>query len=48
MSGVGKKVVDVAFKAPKVIDWDGMAKMIVSNEALGMCTGDTGFAAYAC
>ncbi|KAI3706758.1 hypothetical protein L6452_24709 [Arctium lappa] len=33
MSGVGKKVVDVAFKASKTIDWDGMAKMIVSDEA---------------
>lgn len=33
MSGVGKKVVDVAFKASKTIDWDGMAKMIVTDEA---------------
>ncbi|KAK3011764.1 hypothetical protein RJ639_012430 [Escallonia herrerae] len=33
MSGAGKKVVDVAFKASKSIDWDGMAKMIVSEEA---------------
>ncbi|KVH90364.1 ATP synthase subunit d, mitochondrial [Cynara cardunculus var. scolymus] len=33
MSGVGKKVADVAFKASKTIDWDGMAKMIVSDEA---------------
>ncbi|KAI7725710.1 hypothetical protein M8C21_018155 [Ambrosia artemisiifolia] len=33
MSGVGKKVTDVAFKASKSIDWDGMAKMIVSEEA---------------
>ncbi|MFS7974573.1 putative ATP synthase, F0 complex, subunit D [Helianthus anomalus] len=29
----GKKVVDVAFKASKSIDWDGVAKMIVSDEA---------------
>lgn len=33
MSGAGKKVVDVAFKASKSIDWDGMAKMIVTDEA---------------
>ncbi|KAL6967325.1 hypothetical protein U1Q18_033133, partial [Sarracenia purpurea var. burkii] len=33
MSGTGKKVVDVAFKAGKSIDWDGMAKLIVSEEA---------------
>lgn len=33
MSGVGKKVADVAFKASKSIDWDGMAKMIVTDEA---------------
>ncbi|PRQ58877.1 ATP synthase subunit d, mitochondrial [Rosa rugosa] len=33
MSGAGKKVVDVAFKASKKIDWDGMAKLIVSEEA---------------
>lgn len=33
MSGVGKKVADVAFKASKSIDWDGMAKMLVSDEA---------------
>lgn len=33
MSGAGKKVVDVAFKASKNIDWDGMAKLIVSEEA---------------
>lgn len=33
MSGVGKKVADVAFKASKTIDWDGMAKMIVTDEA---------------
>lgn len=29
----GKKVVDVAFKAGKSIDWDGMAKLLVSDEA---------------
>ncbi|GFZ13174.1 ATP synthase D chain [Actinidia rufa] len=33
MSGAGKKVVDVAFKAGKCIDWDGMAKLMVSEEA---------------
>uniref|UniRef100_A0A2N9J9U3 Uncharacterized protein n=1 Tax=Fagus sylvatica TaxID=28930 RepID=A0A2N9J9U3_FAGSY len=33
MSGAGKKVMDVAFKASKNIDWDGMAKLIVSEEA---------------
>ncbi|XVF23683.1 hypothetical protein REPUB_Repub13aG0060500 [Reevesia pubescens] len=33
MSGAGKKVVDVAFKASKGIDWEGMAKLLVSDEA---------------
>ncbi|KAK6141955.1 hypothetical protein DH2020_024305 [Rehmannia glutinosa] len=33
MSGAGKKVADVAFKAGKNIDWEGMAKMLVSDEA---------------
>lgn len=33
MSGAGKKVADVAFKAGKTIDWDGMAKLLVSDEA---------------
>lgn len=33
MSGPGKKVVDVAFKASKKIDWEGMAKLLVSDEA---------------
>lgn len=33
MSGVVKKVSDVAFKASKTIDWEGMAKMIVTDEA---------------
>ncbi|TYH46806.1 hypothetical protein ES332_D11G365100v1 [Gossypium tomentosum] len=33
MSGLGKKVVDVAFKASKNIDWEGMAKLLVSDEA---------------
>lgn len=33
MSGAGKKVVDVAFKASKKIDWDGMAKLLVYEEA---------------
>uniref|UniRef100_A0A8R7TIC2 ATP synthase subunit d, mitochondrial n=1 Tax=Triticum urartu TaxID=4572 RepID=A0A8R7TIC2_TRIUA len=32
MSGV-KKVTDVAAKAGKAIDWDGLAKMLVSDEA---------------
>ncbi|KAM0876937.1 hypothetical protein ACQ4PT_035828 [Festuca glaucescens] len=29
----GKKVADVAVKAGRAIDWDGMAKMLVSEEA---------------
>ncbi|XP_041991498.1 ATP synthase subunit d, mitochondrial-like [Salvia splendens] len=33
MSGPGKKVVDVALKAGKAIDWEGMAKLLVSEEA---------------
>ncbi|PPS13637.1 hypothetical protein GOBAR_AA06944 [Gossypium barbadense] len=33
MSRPGKKVVDVAFKASKNIDWEGMAKLLVSDEA---------------
>ncbi|KAI3985540.1 hypothetical protein MKX01_026033 [Papaver californicum] len=33
MSGSGKKIVDVAVKASKGIDWDGMAKLLVSEEA---------------
>ncbi|XP_059660612.1 ATP synthase subunit d, mitochondrial [Cornus florida] len=33
MSGTGKKIADVTFKASKSIDWDGMAKMLVSAEA---------------
>lgn len=33
MSGAGKKVVDFAFKAGKNIDWEGMAKLMVSDEA---------------
>jgi len=33
MSGTVKKVADVAFKAGKTIDWEGMAKLIVSDEA---------------
>ncbi|KAK4393860.1 ATP synthase subunit d, mitochondrial [Sesamum angolense] len=33
MSGAGKKVMDVAFKAGKNIDWEGMAKLLVSEEA---------------
>ncbi|KAK8635893.1 hypothetical protein V6N13_004606 [Hibiscus sabdariffa] len=31
MRGRGKKVVDVAFKASKDIDWEGMAKLLVSD-----------------
>ncbi|XP_042506532.1 ATP synthase subunit d, mitochondrial [Macadamia integrifolia] len=33
MSGAGKKIADVAAKASKGIDWDGMAKLLVSDEA---------------
>lgn len=33
MSGPTKKVADMTAKAVKKIDWDGMAKMIVSEEA---------------
>uniref|UniRef100_A0A803MWA4 ATP synthase subunit d, mitochondrial n=1 Tax=Chenopodium quinoa TaxID=63459 RepID=A0A803MWA4_CHEQI len=33
MSGVGKKIADVTFKASKNIDWDGMSKLIVSEAA---------------
>ncbi|XP_073312439.1 ATP synthase subunit d, mitochondrial-like [Primulina huaijiensis] len=33
MSGAGKKIADVAFKAGKNIDWEGMAKLMVSDEA---------------
>ncbi|CAI0548552.1 unnamed protein product [Linum tenue] len=33
MSGVAKKVTDVAFKASKTIDWEGMAKLLVTDEA---------------
>ncbi|XP_065867672.1 ATP synthase subunit d, mitochondrial [Euphorbia lathyris] len=33
MSGTAKKITDVAFKASKNIDWDGMAKLIVTDEA---------------
>ncbi|XP_020572444.1 ATP synthase subunit d, mitochondrial [Phalaenopsis equestris] len=34
MSGSGaKKVVETAVKATKAIDWDGMAKLLVSDEA---------------
>lgn len=33
MSGAGKKIADVAFKAGRTIDWDGMAKMLVTDEA---------------
>ena len=33
MSGPAKIVVDVAFKVGKNIDWEGMAKLLVSDEA---------------
>ncbi|KAK6929227.1 ATP synthase, F0 complex, subunit D, mitochondrial [Dillenia turbinata] len=33
MSGAGKKIADIATKASKTIDWDGMAKLLVSDEA---------------
>jgi hypothetical protein len=32
-NGVVKKVADAAAKAGKAIDWDGLAKMLVSEEA---------------
>ncbi|CAN4119039.1 unnamed protein product [Withania somnifera] len=33
MSGTVKKIADVTFKAGKTIDWDGMAKLLVTDEA---------------
>lgn len=33
MSGPVKKAADIAFKASKTIDWEGMAKLLVSDEA---------------
>ncbi|KAL9241298.1 hypothetical protein vseg_015424 [Gypsophila vaccaria] len=33
MSGVGKKIADVTLKASNKIDWEGMAKLLVSDEA---------------
>lgn len=33
MSGVAKKIADVTFKASKNIDWEGMAKLLVTEEA---------------
>jgi hypothetical protein len=33
MSGTVKKVADTAVKAGKAIDWDGMAKLLISEEA---------------
>jgi F-type H+-transporting ATPase subunit d len=33
MSGTTKKVADVAFKAGRNIDWEGMAKLLVSDDA---------------
>ncbi|KAG2723568.1 hypothetical protein I3843_02G153700 [Carya illinoinensis] len=33
MSGAGKKVADVALKASRTIDWEGMARLLVTDEA---------------
>ncbi|KAF3641365.1 ATP synthase subunit d, mitochondrial [Capsicum annuum] len=33
MSGTVKKIADVTFKAGKTIDWEGMAKLLVTDEA---------------
>lgn len=33
MSGSVKKIADVTFKAGKTIDWEGMANLLVSDEA---------------
>ncbi|KAL2547426.1 ATP synthase subunit d [Forsythia ovata] len=33
MSGAGKKIADVAFIVGKMIDWEGMSKLFVSDEA---------------
>nr|GMC74153.1 ATP synthase subunit D, mitochondrial [Ipomoea batatas] len=33
MSGTAKKVADVTFKAGRTIDWEGMARLLVSDEA---------------
>lgn len=33
MSGTVKKIADVTFKAGRTIDWDGMAKLLVTDEA---------------
>ncbi|KAF3641465.1 ATP synthase subunit d, mitochondrial [Capsicum annuum] len=33
MSGSVKKIADVTFKAGRTIDWEGMAKLLVTDEA---------------
>ncbi|CAN4119923.1 unnamed protein product [Withania somnifera] len=33
MSGTVKKIADVTFKAGKTIDWEGMARLLVTDEA---------------
>ncbi|MCD7469553.1 hypothetical protein HAX54_008662 [Datura stramonium] len=33
MSGTVKKIADMTFKAGRTIDWDGMAKLLVTDEA---------------
>ncbi|XP_031103125.1 ATP synthase subunit d, mitochondrial-like [Ipomoea triloba] len=33
MSGTAKKVADVTFKAGRTIDWEGMSRLLVSDEA---------------
>ncbi|XP_055829171.1 ATP synthase subunit d, mitochondrial [Solanum dulcamara] len=33
MSGSAKKIADVTFKAGRTIDWEGMAKLLVTDEA---------------
>ncbi|KAL3325288.1 hypothetical protein AABB24_039067 [Solanum stoloniferum] len=33
MSGTVKKIADVTFKAGRTIDWEGMAKLLVTDEA---------------
>ncbi|CDP15475.1 unnamed protein product [Coffea canephora] len=32
MSGVAKKIADVTFKAGKTIHWEGMVKLVISDE----------------
>ncbi|CAH9107405.1 unnamed protein product, partial [Cuscuta epithymum] len=33
MNGAVKKIADVSFKAGRTIDWEGMARLLVSDEA---------------